>query len=121
MRNTNGQTCMMKGIAMHEFIHAAGFYHMHSHTNRDSFIRVNYENIPANLAYAFNKYGSDTVDGFGTNFDYDSVMLYDKRAFSTNGRDTITTIDARYAYSIGQRSRLSNGDITRLKNMYNCR
>lgn len=105
---------------MHELIHAAGFYHMQSHTQRDSFIRINYENIPSNVAFAFDKYGSDLIDGFGTSFDYESVMLYDRRAFSINGRDTITPIDSRYANVIGQRTRLSNGDITRLNNMYGC-
>ena len=121
MRTRNGMTCMIKGIAMHELIHAAGFYHMHSHTQRDNYIRINYQNIPGNVAFAFSKYGSEMIDGFGTNFDYESVMMYDRKAFSTNGYDTITTLDSRYANVIGQRTRLSNGDITRLKNMYNCR
>ena len=121
MRTRNGMTCMIKGIAMHELIHAAGFYHMQSHTKRDNYLRINFQNIHAKDAHNFKKYSSKIIDGFGTNFDYESVMMYDRRAFSKNGLDTITTLDPNYADVIGQRTKLSNGDITRLKKMYKCR
>ena len=40
-----GKGCVYKGIAIHEIIHALGYLHEQQRPDRDSFIRVNYENI----------------------------------------------------------------------------
>ncbi len=40
-----GKVCVYKGIAIHEIIHALGYLHEQQRPDRDSFIRVNYENI----------------------------------------------------------------------------
>lgn len=58
--------CMVKGIIIHELLHALGFYHMHSSIDRDNYVKVNYENVIWGLSYAFSKY---TSSNYGTTYD----------------------------------------------------
>jgi hypothetical protein len=118
--NSNGATCMIKGIIMHELIHSIGYRHMHSSADRDDYVTINYASIAYGAESNFKKYTEAQVSNFGTPYDYDSIMHYSKWAFTRDGRDTIITRDKSYADKIGQRVRLSNGDITRINRMYNC-
>lgn len=115
-----GDGCMLKGIAIHEFIHAIGFWHMQSATNRDSYLRINFQNMDASNAHNFKKYSSNEISDFGVPFDYWSIMMYSKNAFSNNGRDTITTLNPDYQNIIGQIDRMSADDARRIRNMYEC-
>jgi astacin len=109
--------CMVKGIIMHEIIHALGFYHMHSSMDRDGFVKINYSNVIYGLSYAFDRY---TTSNFGTTYDLESVMHYTSTAFSKNGQPTIEPYDKTYIPKMGQRVRLSTGDIARINSMYQC-
>ena len=104
----------------HRIIHALGYDHMHSHVDRDKFIRINWENINVNDRPQFNRVNPKTFSNYGTPYDYESVMHYTSKAFSSNGKDTIVPKDSRYANIIGQRQSLSIGDVYRINNMYNC-
>lgn len=68
---------------------ALGFYHMQSAYDRDDYVTIHWENMPASAKYNFNKYSSDWVTHFNTTYDYESVMHYEAYAYSKNGEATI--------------------------------
>lgn len=41
----SGTGCVRKGTAIHELMHALGFYHTMSRRDRDRYVQVNYDNI----------------------------------------------------------------------------
>lgn len=117
--NKNG--CVYKGIIIHEFIHALGYDHMHSHAERDKYIEIMWENINPKTIPNFDKVDPRKFSNFGTGYDLYSVMHYDSMAFSKNHKPTIVPKNRRYKNVIGQRVGLSVGDAARLNNMYKCK
>lgn len=117
--NKNG--CIHKGIIMHELIHALGYDHMHSHSERDKFIEIVWDNISPRTVSNFDKVDPKKFSNFGTGYDLYSVMHYDSMAFSKNHKETIVPRNRRYKKIIGQRVGLSAGDAIRINNMYKCR
>jgi hypothetical protein len=67
-----------KFIIAHEIGHALGLEHEHSRTGRDSYITILWNNIQDGNDSAFYIY---PTTNYGT-YDFDSVMHYDKCAFS---------------------------------------
>lgn len=115
--NVNSPKCVHKGIVMHEMLHAAGFYHQQSASNRDDYVKILWENISDGHESNFNKYDSSEVTDFGTTYDYESVMHYSGKAFSKNGNDTIVAL--QNVTRLGQRKGFTDTDITKLNQMYN--
>lgn len=67
--------CLSKGTIQHELIHALGFMHMQSHTDRDNFVRIVYANIPGGQGNNnFFKYNSNVINNMNTPYDFYSVM-----------------------------------------------
>lgn len=65
---------MIKGVIMHELMHALGFLHMQSHPDRDNYVKVNYENIKYGMEFAFAKEEANVINNFGTPYDLNSIM-----------------------------------------------
>lgn len=103
-----------KGSTIHEIMHAAGFWHEQSRADRDNYIRIAWENIKEEKQYNFSKHITDGIDI--ADYDYDSIMHYGAKAFSKNGKDTIYPLER--GKTIGQRTRLSLGDIKALNQLY---
>lgn len=112
--------CIQKGTIMHELIHALGFGHQHSHYQRDEKLIIHWDNIDCTRESNFEILDPRRHDNFGTDFDITSIMHYGPYAFSKNKEMTIEAKNSSDQDKIGQRSRLSIGDITRIKNMYRC-
>nr|XP_022912688.1 zinc metalloproteinase nas-13-like [Onthophagus taurus] len=111
-----GSGCLRSGTIVHEFLHAAGFYHQQSASDRDDFVDIIWDNIQQGTESNFAKYTEDKVTDFGEGYDYDSVMHYGEYAFSANGERTIVPKDPTAV--IGQRIGMSEKDINKLNKMY---
>lgn len=115
---TPGTGCFVNGTVQHEFIHALGFYHMQSATERDDYVEIVWDNIVAGYENNFNTYPATTITQFGVEYDYGSVMHYPPVSFSTNGQPTIIAKDPVGGAQMGQRQGMSDKDIARIKAMY---
>lgn len=93
---------------------------MHSHADRDKHVTIMLRNIKQDAISNFDKVSPRLFSNFGTTYDVFSVMHYDGKAFSKNGKETIVPKNLRFAKVIGQREGLSRGDIMRVNNMYEC-
>ncbi|PIK56721.1 putative zinc metalloproteinase nas-13-like [Apostichopus japonicus] len=107
-----------RGTIMHELMHAVGFQHEQTRTDRDQFVTVYYQNIQSGLEYNFVRYNQDTIDHLQTRYDYYSIMHYPMNAFSRNGRPTIVPRQA--GVSIGNRNDFSATDILKINRYYGC-
>nr|AWD90193.1 hatching enzyme [Carassius auratus red var.] len=113
----NRQGCVYHGIVQHELLHALGFYHEQTRSDRDQYVRINFENISPDMAYNFQKQNTNNQN---TPYDYGSIMHYGRTAFSIRyGLETITPIPDR-TVQIGQRQGMSNIDILRINKLYGC-
>uniref|UniRef100_A0A3Q1G3U3 Metalloendopeptidase n=1 Tax=Acanthochromis polyacanthus TaxID=80966 RepID=A0A3Q1G3U3_9TELE len=108
--------CIDHSIIQHELMHALGFYHEHTRSDRDHYVRINWENVPDYFKKNFNKQDTENLN---IPYDYSSVMHYGRTAFGLYGAETITPIPDE-SVPIGQREGLSKTDILRLNVLYKC-
>jgi len=112
-----GNGCVYHGTAVHELMHAAGFFHEQSRCDRDTYVRVLTENIRSGYESNFNKYDCSFVTHYNEPYDYLSVMHYGKTYFTKNGKNTLEAID-NPSRQLGQRNGFTQIDINKLNKMY---
>lgn len=118
-----GRNCEKFGIVVHELGHVVGFWHEHTRTDRDNHIIINKANIMKGQEYNFDVLSPEDVDSLGLPYDYNSIMHYARNTFSKSVYlDTIQPIGVREydKIEIGQRVRLSRGDIAQANLLYKC-
>ncbi|XP_037794282.1 zinc metalloproteinase nas-4-like [Penaeus monodon] len=112
-----GPGCIYVGIVMHEMMHAAGFWHEQSRQDRDNFITINTLNIQNGMEYNFQKYGWDSIQSLGVDYDLGSIMHYGPYAFAKD-RTKPTIIPRVTGAEIGQRRGFSQEDPSPHKERY---
>ena len=124
-RTVLSSNCTSIGSILHELGHILGRYHEHSRLDRDSYVEILYQNIYAPAISNFFIY----FDTYTTvPYDYNSIMHYDSRAYSTNGLDTIRSLNTSTPSVLwplsqtvlGQRLYLTELDYANINFMYNC-
>ncbi|XP_060098957.1 meprin A subunit beta [Heteronotia binoei] len=115
-----GTNCDRIGTVEHEFLHALGFWHEQSRSDRDDYVTIMRDRIQAGREGNFNKYNDKTSDFLNVPYDYTSVMHYSKTAFMNGTEPTIVTKIPAFIDVIGQRMDFSEYDIQKLSRLYNC-
>ncbi|XP_048419728.1 tolloid-like protein 2 isoform X2 [Stegostoma tigrinum] len=118
-----GKNCDKFGIVVHELGHVIGFWHEHTRPDRDAHVSIIRENIQPGQEYNFLKMEPAEVNSLGETYDFDSIMHYARNTFS-RGVFLDTILPRRDENGmrppIGQRVRLSKGDIAQAKKLYRC-
>ncbi|XP_039438500.1 tolloid-like protein 1 [Culex pipiens pallens] len=118
-----GKNCDKFGIVVHELGHVVGFWHEHTRPDREDHVVIEKNNIMVGQEYNFNKLSEDEVNSLGQPYDYFSIMHYARNTFSKGSYlDTILPVEivGQKRPEIGQRLRLSEGDITQTNLLYKC-
>jgi len=111
--------CVFNYIIIHEFMHAAGFFHEQSRTDRDTYVRIALENVQEGRENNFDSYSASQITAFGEPYDYQSVMHYGAYDFSSNGQKTIERLDGSDD-DLGNNEGFTQVDINKLNAMYQC-
>ena len=106
------------GTIVHEFIHAIGYYHEQSRTDRDDWVYINWANIQPGKEGNFNKYTATQVNPHGVSYDYGSIMHYSSKGFAIDPEVDTIVVPGWTGATIGQRLRMSEKDIEKINNMY---
>ncbi|XP_034981043.2 meprin A subunit beta [Zootoca vivipara] len=115
-----GANCDRIGTIEHEFLHALGFWHEQSRSDRDDYVTIMRDRIQEGKEGNFNKYDDKISDFLNVPYDYNSVMHYSKTAFRNGTEPTIVTNIPAFIDVIGQRMDFSEYDIRKLSQLYNC-
>jgi len=108
-----------QGVILHEIGHAVGLLHEHNRPDRDQYVaRIVLENIYPEALSNFQPRPEDGTEPL--DYDFESIMHYSQMAFSRNRGPTIVPRRERVPKDalIGQRQKLSTGDVKRLNALY---
>ena len=112
--------CITAGTVIHELLHSLGFYHEHSRPDRDQYIRVINQNIQQGAKENFRKFGTESINSLGIEYDFNSIMHYCENSFSVSkDKNTLQTHDPN-ATILCNGCELSPLDILQINLLYQC-
>jgi hypothetical protein len=110
------------GNTIHEFGHLIGLWHEQSRTDRDKFIQIHLDNIVDANEHNFDTIAGKPGSGDVNAYNFGSIMHYPLNAFAVDSsKPTISVkpgVTVPPGVVIGQRSRLSDGDIASINLIY---
>ncbi|KRY85459.1 Zinc metalloproteinase nas-8 [Trichinella pseudospiralis] len=112
--------CIDYETVIHELMHAVGFWHEHERWDRDNYIQILWNNVDRGGYDQFGKANLLESDYYDENYDYFSILHYDSKAFSRNGRNTIEARMPGMTAIIGRMKDFSPVDLRKINKMYNC-
>lgn len=107
------------GTIQHELLHVLGLMHEQARTDRDTYVDVLWDNIEEAHYNDFSRAYPGTATAFGLPYNIMSVMHYPNIAFSKNGKPTILYKKDPNT-PMGQRDGVTEGDLEKVRRMYNC-
>ncbi|XP_013390343.1 MAM and LDL-receptor class A domain-containing protein 1 [Lingula anatina] len=115
--------CFQPGTIMHELMHALGFWHEQSRSDRDDYISVLWDNIQIEHKQNFEKVNPEQVNTLGAPYDFGSILHYKINTFAID--PSMPTLFPKVnvteaVRSMGQREKLSQVDIYKINSLYNC-
>lgn len=115
-----GPGCENESIIIHELMHAIGFFHKHSRSDRDQFLHIHWDNIDKKMWPQFEKLNPEENQVL-TPFDYMSIMLYGDRTFSYDDFSiTMTRKDGGRLIDVPFKNGLSKHDVYNVNHLYDC-
>uniref|UniRef100_A0AC34RIR0 Zinc metalloproteinase n=1 Tax=Panagrolaimus sp. JU765 TaxID=591449 RepID=A0AC34RIR0_9BILA len=112
-----GDRCSYFGIIAHEIAHVLGIFHHQSRTDRDDFVEIVWDNIPAewtdNLAI------QTLSNNYNTSYEYGSVMHYAEKITESDAIQILAK-DSRYQRSMGNRDTPTFSDVLVVNRYYDC-
>ncbi|XP_072037692.1 bone morphogenetic protein 1 homolog isoform X2 [Amphiura filiformis] len=119
-----GKNCDKFGVVVHELGHVVGFWHEHTRPDRDDHVTIVRQNIMPGQEYNFRKLEPEEVNSLNEPYDFASIMHYARNTFSRGiWLDTVVPQkenESGVRPEIGQRKRLSEGDIIQANKLYQC-
>ncbi|KAF7489078.1 Zinc metalloproteinase nas-7 [Sarcoptes scabiei] len=115
-----GEGCHDIGSIIHELCHSIGLFHEHTRFDRDRYLTIVWNNIAPEMFDQFEKIPISEYHPV-QRFDFNSIMIYGRKAFSKNGLDTIVPKDRRALIEESHfKDSLSRSDIININALYNC-
>ncbi|KAK8763939.1 hypothetical protein V5799_033454 [Amblyomma americanum] len=116
-----GSGCLYRGLILHELMHAIGFDHEHSRSDRDEYIDVFLENAEPENREQFDKL-APWENRLLVPFDKNSVMLYGSKTFAREPRlNTMLDKNGRQLKEVYDKPGMSRSDVRRIKLLYGCK
>uniref|UniRef100_A0A5S6QZ76 Metalloendopeptidase n=1 Tax=Trichuris muris TaxID=70415 RepID=A0A5S6QZ76_TRIMR len=112
--------CVIYRTVLHELMHSVGFWHEHERQDRDNYVEIIWRNIRPGAHSQFNKVDPSESNTYGESYDYRSIMHYDSKSFSRNGRDTMVARQPGMTSVMGKSPDFSPSDLRKINNMYKC-
>ncbi|VDM60988.1 unnamed protein product [Angiostrongylus costaricensis] len=104
--------CINYPTIIHELMHVIGFIHEHQREDRDSYVEILYQNIIPGASMDFDKLSMLDLSYYGEDYDYLSIMHYERDEGSKNGQDTIEPKVLRsFFHYLGFFSRMENNAV----------